>query len=110
VATGAVVLNRLNASRVMRILAVLTVLNAPTSGKPLVTVVSLVILGPIAFFLWRAATFRDRMGGEIGEANAEYVAGYLTNLRWYFMIQVILIILALVAVAGFIVYAFLTGG
>ncbi len=105
---GSAVIERYNSAKMMRILAVLTVLSAfistvgsmgndiDTPNILLATTPSLLIFGPMAFFLWRAASFREKIEGEINETNAEYVAGYLTNLRWYFMLQVILAILSMI--------------
>ena len=104
---GAVALKRSNAANMMRILAILNVLNTLMTGKPIGAIISLILLAPMIFFLWRAASFREKIEGEINETKAEYVAGYLTNLRWYFMIGLILSIFVIVGgllLVGLVVY------
>ncbi len=104
---GAVALKRSNAANMMRILAILNVLNTLMTGKPLGSVITLILLAPMIFFLWRAASFREKIEGEINETNADYVVGYLTNLRWYFMFGLILSIFVVVGgllLVGLVVY------
>ncbi len=107
---GAVAFARSNSPKMMKVLAVLSVINSFFTKNVITLVISLIISLPIAFFLWRAASFRERMVGAVDEVRAEDVVGYLSNLRYYFMMYAILIVVVfLLAIASILAVIFGAG-